>query len=345
MRYDLASMTRPELAQLCERWGERPFRAKQLFGWIQQKGARSIDEMTDLPKTLRARLAEEAALTVLTPRRRQASRTDGTIKYLFELPDGETIETVRMVYRHGVSLCLSTQVGCRMGCAFCASGIGGLRRHLTPGEILGQIRAVMADTGERPDSLVLMGIGEPLDNYDNVLRFLELLADPEGFGMSHRHLSLSTCGVVPRIYDLARLHLQLTLSVSLHAPNDRIRGGIMPVNHRWGIDELLEACRYYTDETHRRISFEYAVIEGVNDSKACADELRRRLSGMLCHVNLIPLNRVEERQFVSGRAVAERFAALLGDSLSVTIRRTLGADIDAACGQLRRADAGEKAEG
>ena len=339
MKYDLASMTHAELVELCKTMGERPFRAKQLFGWIQGRGVGTIGEMTDLPKAFRAKLEENATLTTLSMRRRRASKLDGTIKYLFELPDGETIETVRMVYHHGVSLCLSTQVGCRMGCAFCASGIGGLCRHLTAGEILGQIRAVMADTGERPDSLVLMGIGEPLDNYDNVMRFLSLLSDPDGFGMSHRHLSLSTCGIVPRIYDLADKRLQLTLSISLHAPNDEIRGKIMPVNHRWGVDELLEACRYYAEKTRRRISFEYAVIEGVNDSKACAEELAHKLRGMLCHINLIPLNRIEERAFVSGRESAERFQRALGEGLSVTIRRTLGSDIEAACGQLRRAEA------
>ena len=331
-------MTIPELEGLMAEWGEPKFRAKQLFQWLHARRALSFDEMGNLPLSLRQKLAGRAAVTAFTTERKLVSKLDGTIKYLYRLPDGEYVESVFMRYEHGNSVCISTQVGCKMGCSFCASTKAGFVRHLSPSEILEQVYAPLRDTGEPVGSLVLMGIGEPLDNYDNVLRFLELLNAPEGLNMSLRHVSLSTCGLVDKIYDLADRNLQLTLSISLHASNDRVRDEIMPVNRRYKIPELLKACRYYTDKTHRRISYEYSLIRGVNDTPAQAEELAGLLKGMLCHVNLIPVNYVEEAGYHStGRAQIYAFQKILMQhGINATIRRTLGADISAACGQLRR---------
>ena len=335
---DLKSMTIEELSRFLAEMGEPKFRAKQVFCWLHQKGVLSFDEVSNLPVSLREKLRENCYINSFSIVRKLSSQLDGTVKYLFELPDGEYVETVLMRYEHGNSLCISSQVGCRMGCEFCASTKAGFIRHLTPSEILEQVYAVSRDTGEKISNIVLMGIGEPLDNFDNVMRFLELISHPEGLNLSHRHISLSTCGVVDRIYELADKNLQLTLSISLHATDDETRSSIMPINRRWNIEELLKACRHYTDRTHRRISYEYSLIKGVNDSKEQALRLAKLLKGTLCHVNLIPVNYVEEAGFEkSSKEAVYAFQKTLNDKgINATVRRTLGADINAACGQLRR---------
>ena len=337
-KLDLKSMTLPELKELMADLGQPAFRAGQLFSWLHEKRAGSFDEMTNLPAALRRELAERCTLTRLTVLHELVSRLDGTRKYLYRLADGNCIETVLMHYHHGTSLCISTQVGCRMGCNFCASTLGGLVRCLTPSEMLEQVYETVRQAGERVDSLVLMGIGEPLDNYDNVIRFLRLLTDPKGYNLGQRHISLSTCGLVDKIYDLAKEDLGITLSISLHAPDNETRNRTMPVNRRWPIEELMRACRDYFKTTGRRISFEYALIKGVNDSPEDARKLADLLDGMVCHVNLIPVNPVNERGYVrSGAAAIYRFAETLGRVwVKATVRRELGGDIDAACGQLRR---------
>lgn len=337
MKTDIRSLNFRELTDwICAKQLPK-FRAAQIYKWLQQKGVRSFSEMTDLPKDLRERLEAECTLPNCKIDTKLCSEIDDTVKYLYALGDGEYVECVVMHYKYGYSICISTQLGCKMGCTFCASAIGGFQRHLRPSEMLSEILTAQADLGVRISHIVLMGTGEPLDNYDNVLRFLELVTDEKGLNISMRHISLSTCGVVPRIYDLAERRLGLTLSVSLHAPNDALRSQTMPVNRRWPIDELLAACRAYTEATSRRISFEYAMISGFNDSDACALELAERLSGMLCHVNLIPVNAVRERNFQrSGDNRVKRFADILvRKGLTVTVRRTLGSDINASCGQLR----------
>ena len=336
--FDIKSLTIQELEAFMQQLGQPKFRAKQIFQWLHQKRVLSFDEMKNIPASLREQLAEQCRITSFAIERKLVSAVDGTIKYLYRLADGEYVESVLMRYEHGISVCVSTQVGCKMGCSFCASTKAGFVRHLTPSEILEQVYAPARDTGERVDSLVLMGIGEPLDNYDNVLRFLELVSSPDGLCMSHRHISLSTCGLVDRIYQLADLNLQITLSVSLHASNNQVRDEIMPVNHRYPIEQLMKACQYYTDKTHRRISYEYSLIRGVNDNAQQAEELAGLLKGMLCHVNLIPVNYVEEAGYhQSGRQQIYAFQKLLQSrGINATIRRTLGADINAACGQLRR---------
>lgn len=333
---DLKSMYPAEIQQYLADMGEKPFRAKQIFRWISA-GETEIDNMTDLSAALREKLKAECVITRAVIVSKLVSRIDGTIKYLFELGDGEKIETVFMRYKYGNTVCISTQAGCRMGCTFCASHINGFRRHLLPSEMLEQIMAVMRDTGEKVNGIVLMGIGEPLDNYDNVLRFLELVHHPDGLNISHRHISLSTCGLVDKIEKLAQEKLQITLSVSLHAPNDDIRRATMPVARKYPYDTLLNACRNYMNITNRRISFEYALIHGVNDSDENAHELGRRLSGMLCHVNLIPVNEVKERGYKkSTREQVARFTEILNSyKINTTVRRKLGGDINASCGQLR----------
>jgi len=334
---DLRSLSHGELTALLAGMGQPKFREGQLFSWLHQKRAASFSEMTDLPAPLREALEARCELVALTERRRQTAK-DGTTKLLLELPDGSTIETVLMPHDYGNSLCISSQVGCRMGCRFCASTIGGKVRDLRPSEMLGQVYAAGDLLGARIDSLVMMGIGEPLDNFENVMRFLELVRDPKGFGLSHRHISLSTCGIVPRIDELASRRLQLTLSVSLHACDDETRDRIMPVNRAYPIAELLAACKRYFAQTGRRISYEYALIAGVNDSPDQARCLAALLGDQACHVNLIPVNPVEETGFRrSSRAEAQRFCEILRQSgLSATIRREFGTEIDAACGQLRR---------
>ncbi len=334
---NLRSQTLPELAALFKEWGQPAFRAKQVYTWLH-KGVRSYGEMTNLPQTLRDRLEAEYPLHPPVVVRRQESKLDGTIKYLWQLSDGNCVETVLMRYHYGNTVCISTEVGCRMGCAFCASTLGGLVRRLEPNEMLEQVLFTQIDSGLPVSHIVLMGIGEPLDNFDNVLRFLELVNSPEGMNISMRHISLSTCGLVPKIDELAKRKLQLTLSVSLHAPNDAIRDTIMPVNKAYPSEALLAACRRYYDATSRRISFEYAMIDGVNDTEEAARELVRRLKGLPAHFNLIPLNHVEESPLKpSSRKAVARFQQILEDNgIPATVRRTLGGDIDASCGQLRR---------
>ena len=331
------SMTLAEMTAALKEMGQPAFRGKQVYSWLH-KGVRSYDEMSNLSKDLRTALAEKYPFTAPEVVRRQESARDGTIKYLWRLADGNCVETVLMRYHYGNTVCISTEVGCRMGCAFCASTLGGLVRRLEPNEMLDQVLFTQVDSGLPVSHIVLMGIGEPLDNFDNVMRFLELVNSPEGMNISMRHISLSTCGLVPKIDLLAQRKLQLTLSVSLHAPNDEIRNRIMPVNKAYPTEELLAACRRYYEATNRRISFEYAMIDGVNDTEAAAKELLRRLKGLPAHMNLIPLNHVEESPLKpSTKAAVARFQKILEDGgVPATVRRTLGGDIDAACGQLRR---------
>ena len=334
---DIKSMTMEEMTAQFKDLGLPAFRAKQVYSWLH-KGARSYGEMTNLSKDLRNALEEKFPFTTPQVVRRQESKTDGTVKYLWKLADGNCVETVLMRYHYGNTVCISTEVGCRMGCAFCASTLGGLVRRLEPGEMLDQVLFTQVDSGLPISHIVLMGIGEPLDNFDNVMRFLELVNSPEGMNISMRHISLSTCGLVPKIRELAKRKLQLTLSVSLHAPNDAIRDTVMPVNKAYPTEQLLEACREYYALTGRRISFEYAMIRGKNDTPECAKELLRRLKGLPAHMNLIPLNHVEESPLQpSTRAAVAAFQKILEDGgIPATVRRTLGGDIDASCGQLRR---------
>ena len=337
MTKHLKSMTLPEIAQVLKDLGQPGFRAKQVFSWLH-KGVRTYDEMTNLPQALRKALAEEYPILALQVVRKQESQKDGTIKYLWKLSDGNCVETVLMRYHYGNTVCISTEVGCRMGCAFCASTLGGLVRPLEPFEMVDQVLFTQVDSGLPISHIVLMGIGEPLDNFDNVMRFLELINDPEGMNISMRHISLSTCGLVPKIRELAKKKLQLTLSVSLHAPSDEVRNTIMPVNKAYPTEELLQACRDYYAETGRRISFEYAMIDGVNDREEDARLLLKRLKGLPAHMNLIPLNHVEESPLKpSTKKAVARFQQILEDGgVPATVRRTLGSDIDASCGQLRR---------
>lgn len=334
---NLKSMTLAEMSAVFKELGQPAFRAKQVYTWLH-KGARSYEDMTNLPKALREQLAQMYPIYAPTVVRKQESARDGTIKYLWQLQDGNCVETVLMRYHYGNTVCVSTEVGCPMGCAFCASTLGGLVRRLEPHEILDQVLFTQVDSGQPVSHIVLMGIGEPLDNFDNVMRFLELVNSPEGMNISMRHISLSTCGLVPKIDELAKRKLQLTLSVSLHAPNDAVRNRIMPVNKAYPSEELLAACRRYYDATSRRISFEYAMIDGVNDSVADAKELLRRMKGLPAHFNLIPLNHVEESPLKpSSKAAVAAFQKTLEDGgIPATVRRTLGGDIDASCGQLRR---------
>ncbi len=337
MMKHLKSMTLPELGEALKELNQPAFRAKQIYSWLH-KGVRSYDQMGNIPKDLRTLLQEKYPILPPEVVRKQESKTDGTIKYLWKLSDGNCVETVLMRYHYGNSVCISTEVGCRMGCAFCASTLGGLVRKLEPYEILDQVLFTQVDSGLPISHIVLMGIGEPLDNFENVLRFLELVNSPDGMNISMRHISLSTCGIVPQIDALAEKKLQITLSVSLHAPSDEIRNTIMPVNKAYPTEELLQACRRYYEKTSRRISFEYAMIRGVNDSEADAKLLLKRLKGLPAHFNLIPLNHVEESPLKpSTRQAVQRFQSILEEGgIPTTVRRTLGSDIDASCGQLRR---------
>lgn len=334
---DLRSLSQEELTEQLKSKGYLAFRAKQIREWLD-RGVTDFEQMTNLPKDLRQTLAELYSVPGITILRKLVSAIDGTVKYLFQLDDGETVESVLMQYKHGWSQCLSTQVGCKMGCTFCATGLGGFIRNLSAAEMIAQIEAAQQDAGVRVSSIVLMGMGEPLDNYDQVVRFLRMLGEEGGVHIGMRHISLSTCGVVPAIYRLMEEQIPLTLSISLHAPNDEIRSQSMPVNRRWPMDELLRACRDYIAATGRRISFEYAMIDGVNDSDAHAAELADRLHGMLCHVNLIPVNAVAGKsQRRSSRERIRSFMEVLQKKgINATVRRTLGADINASCGQLRR---------
>ena len=337
MTKHLKSMTLPEIAQVLKDLGQPGFRAKQVFTWLH-KGVRTYDEMTNLPQALRQTLAREYPILAPTVVRKQESQKDGTIKYLWKLSDGNCVETVLMRYHYGNTVCISTEVGCRMGCAFCASTLGGLVRPLEPFEMLDQVLFTQIDSGLPVSHIVLMGIGEPLDNLENVLRFLELVNDPGGMNISMRHISLSTCGLVPKIDELARHKLQISLAISLHGPTDEIRNKIMPVNKAYPIAVLMDACRRYYAATSRRIHFEYAMIQGLNDSEENARQLLRLLKGLPAHVNMIPLNHVEESPLKpSTRAAVMRFQQILEEGgVTATVRRTLGSDIDASCGQLRR---------
>ncbi len=332
---DLKSMTPEELEAYFKELGQPKFRAMQVFRWLHG-GVESFDEMTNLPKTLRERLKEECLLTVPQVERRQVSQLDGTIKYLWRLSDGNCVETVLMRYKHGNTVCVSSQVGCNMGCVFCASTLGGKVRDLTAAEILDQVIFTEKDCGETISNIVMMGIGEPLDNFDRVLRFLTLVNHPDGVNIGMRHISLSTCGLVKQIDKLARLGLQLTLSVSLHAPDDETRTRLMPVNRAVGVDLLMDTCRRYFETTGRRISYEYAMIDGVNDGDEQADRLARLLKGQPGHVNLIPLNEVAESPLKPSRRVRQFQQRLESRGVTATVRRKLGGDIDASCGQLRR---------
>ena len=337
-KLDIKSMHINELEDLLQELGEPKFRAKQIFDWLHAKQVDSFGEMTNLSKGLREKLSETASINGVEMVRKLVSQMDGTRKYLFALSDGAIIESVLMKYEHGNTVCISTQVGCRMGCKFCASTLDGVERGLTAGEMLSQIYAIQKDCGERVHGTVLMGSGEPLDNYDNVVKFLRLINDPRGQNMGQRHITLSTCGLVDKMYDLAEEDLQITLAVSLHAPNDGIRTQTMPIAKVYSMEKLLQACRDYAEKTKRRITFEYALIHGVNDGDEHAWELVKKLRDMLCHVNLIPVNDVKERNYVKSTAErVKRFASILNENgVETTVRRKLGSDIDAACGQLRR---------
>ncbi len=342
---DILSLNLSELEQLMLEMGEKKFRAKQIFQWLHVKRVFDFVEMTDISNQLRQKLSDSFCIKRLFVQKKLESSIDNTVKYLYRLPDGNFVETVLMEYNYGRSICVSTQVGCKMGCRFCASAIAGFVRNLTPSEILMQIYETEKDAGIRVSGVVLMGIGEPLDNYENVMRFLELVSDKNGNNLSLRHISLSTCGIVPKIYELAEKKLGLTLSVSLHSADNDRRSEIMPVNRKYDMFSLVKACRDYIDRTGRRVTFEYAVIDGVNCSEGDADKLASLLRGMNCHVNLIPVNKVRERNYRTARSGVEQFAKLLAKrGINATIRRTLGSDIEAACGQLRR-DAANQNEG
>lgn len=337
MGKDILSMLPEEIEQELQQLGEPKYRAKQIFSWLG-RGVRDFDAMSDLPKPLRDKLGAEFDLYRPKVLSKQVSKLDGTIKYLWELYDGNAVETVVMSYKHGNTVCVSSQVGCRQGCAFCASTIGGLVRGLRPSEILDEVMFSQTDSGKPISNIVLMGIGEPLDNFDNVMRFLELVNHPQGMNIGMRHISLSTCGITEKFDELAERDLQITLSVSLHAPDDETRSRLMPANRGRGVDELMKCCRRYYEKTGRRISFEYAMIDGVNDTEYHARLLAKHARSVCAHVNLIPLNHVEEREFKPSTAGhMKAFIKILEDNgVNVTVRRKLGGDVDASCGQLRR---------
>lgn len=335
---DIKSLNFKELQEYMLSIGEKKFRAKQVYEWLHQKQVQSFVEMTNLSKDLQKKLEEQAGLTVLEPVEVQVSKLDGTRKYLFRLEDGNVIESVLMKYKHGNSVCISSQVGCRMGCRFCASTLDGLVRGLTPGEMLEQIYRIGQDVGERISNVVVMGTGEPLDNYENLIKFIEILTDENGLHISQRNLTVSTCGIVPKMRELADRKLQITLALSLHASNQEKRKELMPVANKYEISEVLDACRYYFEQTGRRITFEYSLVGGVNDTEEDAKELSGLIRGMNCHVNLIPVNPVKERDYVqSNQQVILNFKNKLEkNGINVTIRREMGRDIDGACGQLRK---------
>ncbi len=337
MATDIRSLSYEELSNEILNLGFPKFRVNQIFSWVHEKCVSSFDEMTNISKDMRQKLSEIFYFNNLSINTKLVSKIDDTVKYLFTLSDGEYIESVVMKYKYGYSICISTQVGCKMGCTFCASAIGGFVRQLSTGEMLSEIYTAQKDLNIKINHLVLMGTGEPFDNYDNVIKLLKLITDEKGQNMSMRHISLSTCGIVPKIFELADEKLGLTLSVSLHAPNNNIRNASMPINKKYDIDELLKACKYYADTTGRRISFEYAMIKGVNDSDECAFELSKRLKDILCHVNLIPVNNVRETSFIKSSVERQKkFIDILASrGITATVRRTLGSDINASCGQLR----------
>ena len=337
-KVDLKSMNLAEMTEFIVSIGEKPFRAKQVYQWIHEKQADSFDEMTNISKKMRESLADAGYLTTLKKEEVQISQLDGTRKYLFQLEDGNVIESVLMRYKHGNSVCISSQVGCRMGCRFCASTLDGLVRGLRPAEMLDQIYQIGKDIGERISNVVVMGTGEPMDNFDNLLRFIELLTDENGLHISQRNLTVSTCGIVPRMRELADKKLQITLALSLHASNQEKRLSLMPVANKYDIHEVVDACRYYFDQTGRRVTFEYSLVGGVNDTDQDAEELCRLVKGMNCHINLIPVNPIKERDYVQSNAkvIAAFKNKLEKNGLAVTVRREMGRDIDGACGQLRK---------
>ena len=338
MVWDCKSMLPEELKVLAEQLGEKPFRAAQLFGWMHEKNVRSYDEMTNLPASFRKKLETKYPLTVLDCVEMQVSKLDGTRKFLFRLEDGNVVESVWMEYHHGNSVCISTQVGCKMGCRFCASTLGGWVRDLKPSEMLEQIYQIQRIMNDRVSNIVLMGTGEPMDNYDAVVRFIRLVSHEKGLNISQRNITVSTCGIVPRIRQFADEGLNVTLALSLHAPNDEKRRELMPIANRYSLEEVLAACRYYFDRTGRRLTFEYSLVGGKNDSEEDARQLAGPLKGINCHVNLIPVNPIKERNYVqSGQKVIEAFKNKLEKyKINVTIRREMGRDIDGACGQLRK---------
>lgn len=338
MKKDIKAFSFTELENEINEMALPKFRARQIFEWLHKFGVKSFDEMTNISKPLRETLSENYEILNCEIEKKLTSKIDGTVKYLFRLNDGEFIESVIMKYKYGYTICVSSQVGCKMGCKFCASTLGGCKRNLTASEIEGQIHTAENDLGVRISHVVMMGIGEPLDNFNNVVRFLHNVNSEMGLNVSMRNITVSTCGIVPKIYDLMALQLPITLTVSLHAPNNEIRSAMMPVNDRWGVEELIPACREYANKTGRRVSFEYTLIKGVNDTGQCADELSHLLSNMLCHVNLIPVNAVKEckNERTTQRDVEAFLALLKRNKINATIRRTLGADINASCGQLRR---------
>ena len=338
MVWDCKSMLPEELKVLAEQLGEKPFRAAQLFGWMHEKNVRSYDEMTNLPASFRKKLETKYPLTVLDCVEMQVSKLDGTRKFLFRLEDGNVVESVWMEYHHGNSVCISTQVGCKMGCRFCASTLGGWVRDLKPSEMLEQIYQIQRIMNDRVSNIVLMGTGEPMDNYDAVVRFIRLVSHEKGLNISQRNITVSTCGIVPRIRQFADEGLNVTLALSLHAPNDEKRRELMPIANRYSLEEVLAACRYYFDRTGRRLTFEYSLVGGKNDSEEDARQLAGLLKGLNCHVNLIPVNPIKEHNYVqSGQKVIEAFKNKLEKyKINVTIRREMGRDIDGACGQLRK---------
>jgi 23S rRNA (adenine2503-C2)-methyltransferase len=331
-------MTLNELEQYMEEIGEKKFRAKQLYEWMHKKLARNFDEMSNLPKSLKQKVAEDAGMLSVLEVERYTSKIDGTAKFLFELYDGSIIETVLMKYKHGNSVCISSQAGCRMGCRFCASTIGGLTRCLEPSEMLDQIYHIQHVTGERVSNIVVMGTGEPFDNFDNLLRFLDLISNAQGLNISQRNITVSTCGIVPKIYELAEKKLQITLAISLHSPNDEMRKELMPIANKYSIQEIMDACDAYIAATNRRITFEYSLVKGVNDQPEHARMLVGLLKGKLCHVNLIPVNPIEERDYEQStkESIYEFQHLLEKHHIKATVRREMGRDIQAACGQLRK---------
>ena len=338
LELDIKSMTMPQLKAVMEELGEKPFRAKQLYEWFHQKRVWNYEEMTNLSKGLREQLSVKYPLKPIEVVQVQTSKIDGTQKYLFRLGDGNVIESVLMKYKHGNSVCISSQVGCRMGCRFCASTLDGLTRNLLPSEMLEQIYRIQEISGERVSNIVIMGTGEPMDNYDNVVQFLHMVSDELGICISQRNITVSTCGLVPRIRQLAEEQLQITLALSLHAPNDEKRQELMPIARKYTLEEVLDACRYYFEKTGRRLTFEYSLVGGVNDFQEDAKQLSGLLKGLNCHVNLIPVNPIKERNYrKSNREVIENFKIKLEKyGINVTIRREMGSDIDGACGQLRK---------
>lgn len=337
-KIDIKSLNYDELADYIVSIGEKKFRAAQLYSWMHEKLACSYDEMTNISDKLKKVLKENTLYTCLEPVRVQESQIDGTKKYLFRLYDGNLIESVFMRYHHGNSVCISSQVGCKMGCRFCASTLNGCVRNLEPSEMLDQIYRIQSLTGERVSNIVIMGSGEPMDNYDNVVKFLGLINSDKGLNISQRNITVSTCGLVPRIKQLAELKLQITLAISLHAPNDELRKTMMPIAYTYSIEQIMDACRYYLSQTARRISFEYSLVKGVNDSKECARQLIKLVHGMNCHINLIPVNPIKERDYEqSEKNSIHNFKEILEKAgVNVTIRREMGRDIDGACGQLRQ---------